>query len=67
MMDGKTKSVLTVIGTTGFNAGDKIVFTVPDNRWWKKIIHKILFMKPPVIKTVHTVSSVDSDTQMTIV
>ena len=66
-MDGKTKSVLTVIGTTGFNAGDKIVFTVLDNRWWKKFIHKILFMNPPVIKTFHTVSSVDSNTQITII
>lgn len=59
-------SSLTVLGTSGFKPGDTIAFKLPDNRKWKRFLHWILFMNPPVIKTYRTVSSVDSNTHMTI-
>lgn len=57
---------ITVASAHGYNEGDVICFSVPDNRWWKRLIHWMLFMNPPVKKSYHKISNVVNKTTITV-
>lgn len=45
LLTGTTK--LVVGSSEPFEIGSKLSIKVDDKRWWRKLIHKLLFLGPP--------------------
>lgn len=52
-------SVITTAGMHGLRTGDVVTVSVPDTRRWKRVLHRLLFLPPPVRQRQFKVGAIE--------